>query len=185
VALVPVPKTRARVIETSEGLTVSVPARKNWFMILFLGFWMIGWTFGEVVVIAQLVSGKTPGGAGLFVFAWLGGWTVGGAFAGYAWAWSMFGVERLLLRSRALVVKRDLLGLGREREYDLAHVTNLRAAPVTFNPLDFSSSLQFWGIGGGTVAFDYGAKTFRFGAALDEAEAAQLVQRLKERHAFR
>ena len=33
----------------------------------------------------------------------------------------------------------------------------------------------------GVVAFDYGAKTYRFGYALDDAEANRLVQAIKER----
>ena len=183
--LVPVPKARATINETASGLEIRVPARKNWFLILFLGFWMIGWACGEVFAVFQLASGKTPFGANVFLLAWLGGWTVGGAFAAYVWAWMAVGFEQILLRPDALVVKRNVLGFGNDREYDLAYVSNLRAAPTTFNPFAFSSSLQFWGIGGGTVAFDYGSKTFRFGAALDEAEAQELVQRLRARHAFR
>ena len=54
----------------------------------------------------------------------------------------------------------------------------------SFNPFDFASALQFWGIGGGLIAFDYGAKTFRFGAGVEEAEAQGIVTRLKSRHAF-
>lgn len=34
------------------------------------------------------------------------------------------------------------------------------------------------GIGSGTVAFDYGSKTYRFGERVDEAEAKQIVQEL-------
>jgi hypothetical protein len=38
--------------------------------------------------------------------------------------------------------------------------------------------------GGGTIAFDYGAKTFRFGGGLDEAEASHLIELLKSRYPF-
>jgi hypothetical protein len=44
--------------------------------------------------------------------------------------------------------------------------------------------MRFWGIGGGLIAFDYGAKTFRFGASLDEAEAQDIVKELNRRHKF-
>jgi hypothetical protein len=36
----------------------------------------------------------------------------------------------------------------------------------------------------GTISFDYGAKTFRFGAGLDEAEAHQNITQLKSRYSF-
>jgi hypothetical protein len=32
-----------------------------------------------------------------------------------------------------------------------------------------------------TIAFDYGAKTYRFGAGVDEAEAQAIVDTLRER----
>jgi len=38
-----------------------------------------------------------------------------------------------------------------------------------------------WGTGDGAVAFDYGAKTIRCGAPLDEAEARIVVARLIQR----
>jgi hypothetical protein len=44
--------------------------------------------------------------------------------------------------------------------------------------------MQFWGIGGGPVTFDYGARTFRFGASVDEAEARDIVNQLKAQHSF-
>jgi hypothetical protein len=44
--------------------------------------------------------------------------------------------------------------------------------------------MSFWGIGGGLIAFDYGAKTFRFGASVDESEARDIVSELKAIHAF-
>ena len=51
--------------------------------------------FGWLLV---LFTGETPGFARLFLVGWLGCWTVGGAFTGYAWLWTVFGVERIALR---------------------------------------------------------------------------------------
>ena len=36
-------------------------------------------------------------------------------------------------------------------------------------------------IGGGVIAFDYGARTSRFGAGLDEIEASQAVTAIQKR----
>jgi hypothetical protein len=44
--------------------------------------------------------------------------------------------------------------------------------------------MQFWGIGGGPIAFDYGSQTVRIGSGLDEAEAREIVKELRSRHAF-
>jgi len=60
-------------------------------------------------------------------------------------------------------------------------MVNMRAAPTSFNPWNFTSGLEFWGIAGGAIAFDYGARTFRFGA-VEEAEANQIVQTIRARY---
>jgi len=51
-----------------------------------------------------------------------------------------------------LTIRRDVLALGWTKEYDLAHVSNLRVAPGTWNPYDWTGAMQFWGISGGPVA---------------------------------
>jgi hypothetical protein len=47
--------------------------------------------------------------------------------------------------------------------------------------MDFRSSFGWWLGGNGTVAFDYGARTYRFGRGIDEAEAKQVVAELRPR----
>lgn len=71
--------------------------------------------------------------------------------------------------------------MGRVREYDVQHVRELRVSPMPYNPFDFRSALQFWGVGGGLMAFDYGAATIRFGAGLEEGEAKSIIAKVKSR----
>jgi hypothetical protein len=42
--------------------------------------------------------------------------------------------------------------------------------------------MSLWGTGGSFVAFDYGAKTVRFAASIEEAEASQIVSDLEALH---
>jgi len=160
------------------GLEVAFPAKRNTFIMLFLTAWLGGWAMGAVTAARQLFSGPAREG-GWFLAFWLTGWTVGGAFAIYAWLWMLAGRERVVLRPDALLIRREVFGLGRTHEYELAHVTNIRVSPVISDP--WSQSMRFWGMGGGLIAFDYGAKTFRFASSVDEAEAAQVVSDLKTR----
>ena len=180
-----VPSRRSTIHDSPSGLEIVIPARRNFFTIAFIGFWLIGWACGEVFAIRQLfVVGKSPDFPGLFLLAWLGGWTVGGGFAIYAWLWTVVGKERIILRPGTLATKREVLGFGRSREYDLSHVSNVRISQQSHNPFDFGSGMRSLGIGGGMIAFDYGAKTFRFGASIDEVEAEDIVEELKKRHTF-
>ena len=180
-ALVPVPTSVSRVSETHEGLEIEIPAKRNLFLVAFLSFWLCGWAFGEVSVSRQLLDSKFSESPDLFLIAWLGMWTIGGAFAVYAWTWMLLGKERIVLGSATLAIVRDVAGYKRRKEYDLAHISNLHVAADRMSMFDPSASMQFWGISGGLITFDYGSKTFRVGASLDEAEARTLCQQMVRR----
>lgn len=141
----------------------------------------MGWGFGEVTVVQQLTRGLTRGPPVLFLAVWLALWTAGGAFVIAVIAWSIAGREVISVAGGTLAVRREVLGIGRAWEYDGVHVRNVRVSPAPFDPFDFRASVRFWGLGGGPIAFDYGARTHRFGAGIDEAEAAPIVAAIRER----
>ena len=107
----------------------------------------------------------------------LGFWAVCGVYF-YVLLWMVAGREIVTLRPDVLTVKRDILGFGRLREYDLARATNLHVVSGTDGDGRF-------------LAFDYGAETVRFagsedsGPSVDEAEAQQIVHELKTTGRFR
>jgi len=183
-----IPKARSTVTDGPDGLKISIPAKRNAFAIAFLTFWLVGWGFAEVTTLGRLaiaiMDGEFPGPDHLFLVAWVGGWTVVGAVAIATWAWMLRGRECIVLQAAQLVVRRDVFGLGCAREYDLQHVSNLRITPPTLNPSNPLSAMQFWGMGGGGIAFDYGPRTIRFGASIDEAEGKDIVEHLRSRHRF-
>jgi hypothetical protein len=180
-ARVVVPTAKASVFDTPAGLVINIPSAKNLILILFVGFWLCGWLFGEVSVIRELAKGKTAAGISLFMVGWLGAWTVGGGAAIYFWLWNAAGHEIVSLTPTSLAIRRDILGFGRSKEYDLPSIKNLRITPTLANT-NFNFPAQ--SLTAGTMAFDYGAKTFRFGGDLDEAEASHLIELLKSRYPF-
>ena len=176
---------RARLREEVEALRIDIPLPRNWLLLLFVPVWLIGWAMGLISVGSGVVAALAQGRmSGLFLIAWLVLWLAGGVFISYAWLLNLIGREVVRIDRSKLVLRSEIGGLGRSREFDLTHVRDLRATPAPFNPRDFKSTFQFWGIGGGSIAFDYGAKTERFGAGLDEAKAKQLVLHLKQRFSF-
>jgi hypothetical protein len=173
-------EARATFEDGPGGLQVTIPGARRRFLTLFLLVWLGGWFFGERSALDQLTSGTTSEGRG-FLVLWLIGWTLGGVAVAYLILWTTLGHERLILRPDALVLRREVLGVGRSREYDIRHVKDLRVA-TSPGAFDYRHSLQFWGLGGGRVAFDYGARTVYFASAIDEAEAKLLVDRLRSRN---
>jgi hypothetical protein len=179
------PASRASIEDMGDGLEVSIPARKNWFLILFLGAWLGGWFFGEASAIRELMSDDAKDfGARGFLGFWLVAWTVGGLAAASAWLWNFAGIERTRFRSDAVVVRREVLGLGFTREYDAGHIRNLRVAGDPMSITDWRSRFQATGLLGGTIAFDYGSSTVRFALGLEEAEASQIVSQVRSRFLF-
>lgn len=174
--------SRITITDTSQGLRIVIPYSRSWFVIFFLGFWICGWAVAEYMVSSQFLKGDAPPEGEWFMLAWFGVWTVGGLFAIYALLWQIMGKEIVTVHGQAFRTRHDIGGFGFNKDYDLVQMRDLRATQVGFNPLDISSSLQLWGIGGGVIAFEYGARTYRFGAGLDEAEAKQVVTAIKQRY---
>ena len=178
------PGPRFKVETTLDGTRVVIPARRNWFLVLFIGFWLCGWLFGEVTVAATLLAGLTSGSGefpSLFLVAWLGAWTVGGGFAFFMWLWNVMGREVITLERGELVTSRQVGPIGLPKRYDLSHVRNARvAAAPTRSARSPYRGFGWPGFGGEhvAIAFDYGARTFHFGADLDEAEADYLLDLL-------
>lgn len=75
--------------------------------------------------------------------------------------------QRSIIIRRKIIIGNIVLPTAPSKEYLMEHVKSLRVWPA----LRWS--------GGGTLAFDYGARTVRFGAGIDDAEARQILERLK------
>ena len=168
---------RARLHDTIDGLEIVIPAKTHIFTAFFL-FWLGGWGWGEVTVVRDLINGSRNAAFEVF---WLGGWTLGGVFAAYVVLWNLFGRERITLSGDALIVRREVLGVGRVREYSLDHVRALRLSPPVLGsrgpgPFPLASNAL--------IAFDYGASTVRFGLSIDEPEASGIIERMRRRHRF-
>jgi hypothetical protein len=78
-----------------------------------------------------------------------------------------------------LSIRHDILGRGWEKRYRISKIENFRAAGHFGSMMSWRGNMAYWGITGGTVAFDYEGKTKRFGINLKEAEASQLVVHMK------
>jgi hypothetical protein len=181
VSVVPVPGMRTSIEERPEGLRFIIPAPRQVYALFFYPVWLVFWALGEGFAITEL--SKVPFGMNNFLLLWLTMWTLGGASTLFTWLWMLAGQERVTLEPSVLRHRRELFGIGLCREYDLSRIRRLRVAPQPrVRPL--GSRRAYLGLTGGVVAFDYGARTVRFGASLDEPEGRMIVQRLKERYGF-
>ena len=174
---------RHTVDDLGDTFRINIPSRKQWFLILFMGFWLIGWIVGEVSVSGIFFGGQSSGVPDYFLLVWLGGWTVGGAWVIYILAWLLFGKEIIEVTNQAIITNRVVLGLGFPKEYSIEHIKALRVSQnVNTNDMyGWSRTGRLIGLSGGFIAFDYGSKTINFGSGIDEAEAKQILTKITQR----
>lgn len=170
----------AQVVENEGELRVSMPPRRHWFIVGFLLVWLCGWAAGEAGVMAMLISGKTAGAPTRLLAAWLALWSVGGGLAVIYLLWVFWGREVVIFRQNRLVLVRKMGRFETRTEYDLARVRNFRCAAWTYHSNDVLGKMGRFA-GSGTLIFDYGSTSCRFGAGLAEAEAHELVEVFRQR----
>jgi hypothetical protein len=160
-----------RTTVVSANGRVEVIIRAPWIgvAIFFLPVWLAGWAFGEYHVGIEIIQGK----ATLLEYIWFVGWSAGGIGALYSLMWMLVGRERVAIDGLTLSIRDELGPLGRAKRFDANKVHNLRCSPVLVTSPTATPP--------GTIAFEYGPKTYRFGSGIGEAEANDLVRVLKER----
>ena len=174
---------RATVTDDPEGLRITIPARRHWGLIVFLGIWLCGWAGVGIVVWLAFVRQAGYWGARAFVLAWLLIWAMSGLAVGYVWIWTVSGSEVLLIGGASLAVTRRTWVTSRTKQFPMAEIGHLRVDPMPLYPFfdwwRFPASL--WAVIGGHIRFDYAARTYRLGRGIDDAEAKMVVSRILER----
>ena len=115
----------ARFIEERvEGIEqLRIPMRRNWFVLLFVGFWIVMWTFGGIVAIVQVIQHFE-----LFLIVWLAMWALGWCFAAVTIATQIAGSEIIRVVGRDLEISVGAGKLRRRRLYRGDQVRNLRSS---------------------------------------------------------
>jgi hypothetical protein len=177
---------KATIKETQNTLEIRIPSAKNWMALIFLPIWLCGWGFGLVSVLKATFSGQIvvaePGSnfpPALFVLIWLTLWTAGGLFAGYIWWRMAFGAETLKIGATSISMGRSMSWFERERSFDAQHIWRLRTVPIPAFSIFENRANLWWG--SPSLAFDYGSRTVRFGAGIDEAEAYQILELVQKK----
>jgi hypothetical protein len=151
-----------------SSVTVYVP--RLHYMVLALVFGFLGIVY-FIYISSELMFLRTDSALmtfSTFVLAWVFLWAI------YMLVLAMAGREVIEVSQQSIVIRRKIiigntiLPTAPPKEYPMEHIKNLRTWPA----LRWS--------GGGALAFDYGAKTVRFAAGIDDAEARQILERLKD-----
>ncbi|MGY2733051.1 hypothetical protein ACVWYO_000725 [Sphingomonas sp. UYP23] len=174
------PRGLRHTVETIDGVErLRIPIRRQWFMVLFLPLWLVGWGFGWFSAAMQISQHFDT-----FLAVWLCAWTVGGIFAGGILFGQLFGAELVSVVGRDLQVQvgvGPLKRIWRYRGDRIEHLIGWTAVEDMFGMR--SMQRPFWlRPKSGAVKFDYGADSVFLAPGVDEPEgrviAAWLAKRL-------
>lgn len=169
---------RAIIEDNFDSVRITIPSKRNYFITLFMCVWLFGWFFGETTAIRTVLD-STNRGADMFMIVWLAAWTMGGLFALKTIYWQLMGKECIEIGKGVLIMKRQGDPLSKTTFYDLNSCESFRVQNDQINS-GFGSYNTLRSLNGriGTIAFDYGMKTIRFGESIDEAEGKYLLNLL-------
>jgi hypothetical protein len=153
---------RSRVTASSNRIEIVIPVPRAWGPILILPVFVAIWMS---IGFRQALSN------GAYFFFLLGAIACLGTL--FRLFWHLAGRERIVIDASGLLTRQEIGPFGRTRRFDTGEIRNLRCSPILMNRNHL--------IDPGTIAFDYGAKTYRIGGGIDEAEANDLIRQLKER----
>lgn len=189
---------RVSIEDLGMSTLVSIPARKNWITLIFLGVWLTGWLLGELFALGVLISsvgsflfrifnipvfdifefdsGIGSAFAGSFILVWLTIWTVGGYAAVRTFLWQLAGREVVEVSRTNIKLSRPIFGLGRVKEYQATEIVDLRLLSG-----DERSGKK--GMAGpNQLAFDYEFDTVEFGGGLTVREAEAILEEITKRY---
>ncbi len=175
---------RATIGKEGNSLYISIPTRKNWFGILFLGAWLGCWYVGETSAIDQVFTKGSESFESLFLVFWLVGWTVGGILFIAVFLWKIGGRETISIDDGEMTIGKEIFGIGNYKTYRISDIKYL-----TLNPRQDTDQ---WGqtrarnlFKSGLIEFDYGLGTIKLASNIDMAEARHLIEILKSNPNFK
>ncbi len=175
--------------DLGDKLVVSISSARHWFIVFFLAFFLILVVIGELAFSAIIITNRNhPDWFSIgFMIVIMIGWAVGGGFMIYQLAWQISGKEVVEVTVENITISRVALGFRSQKEYSATHVKELRASSSNMNlnhPMFWWAYYSYYPLFHtmiGSLAFDYGAKTFRFGMSVDEAEAKQIIAEIQQK----
>ena len=169
-------KNRIRKDIGREGVVLTIPARRNFFLLGFLAFWLAGWTVGGLFAIGSLIGEWDKEGPQWFLLFWLGGWAFGWLMAARILVTNLIGQERLLITNQGIIQELRIAFYSRSHAYQARSIKRLAwqadGGQQTTIPLFSDKRL-------GAVQFHYGTETIILARGTDSAEGAFVIETMQ------
>lgn len=185
---------RFSIQEVENGVQVTLPSKKNVFSLIWTGFIMLLWLnmAGAVLniegtsigVATGLIGDEPPPPDGMIGFSFMLLLLIFpilaiGVILVFNFLWQIAGREIILSNPQTLTIIRKIFRWKKSREYSSELVKDLC---VNYRETGYPPLRPFQMLLGRytMIAFDYGAKTYRFGFNIEEAEAKQMIAAIQK-----
>ena len=173
-------KPRFQELKHGSQYRVTIPARKNWFIVVFLSIWLFVWTIGGGAIVSTIIY--TPNEESLFLLVWSIGWAIGWIFAVVVLIWQIFGHEEIRFDKLGLKVKKIAIFEFWGKDFSAAHIENFQLHPnagaSVFGLMESRNIIGLW-FGQPSIKFAYGARDVNICMGLDQAEARHILDNVK------
>ncbi len=141
----------------------------------------MAWVYGEIVIIGRLFSNEEQN-PDAFIVIFACGWTLSGMLAMFVWLWNNKGRELIRINDDELKRSREYVWFSRSKIYQTAYISKLRISDLSPTSLEMGGGMEFWGLTGGSICFDYKSSLGKIGLGIDEAEAGRIIEVIKARY---
>ena len=95
-------------------------------------------------IVSGLFGKGFNGAPILFMLVWFTFWTIGGAFAIYAFFWQLMGKEEIEITKSSITISQVIAQFRRSKKYNANHIKDLRTSPMGINEMfGWSRSMAF------------------------------------------
>jgi hypothetical protein len=143
------------------------------FLYLFL------WTICGIIVFSQYLLITDPNSKAM-VIVWIGFWVYFEYKIFKAYMWRKYGKEKIKIRDGKIFYKKDVLGKGKIKNYDIDFIKDFRIIEKKADSFFDNLNNSYWIVAGERLAFDYYGKEITFGIQLDENDAKALYNKIKK-----
>ena len=164
---------RISIKHTENELSIVILSLINKVKNRFLLLWFLLWSISGLTVLSQYFMMTDPN-TKTAIIVWMGFWTYFEYKIFHAYLWRRSGKEKIKINDKKLLYKRDVLGRGKIKMYDIDFIKDIRLIEPKEDSFFENINNSYWVIGGEKLAFDYYGKEIKLGLQLDETDAKAL-----------
>lgn len=162
--------SQASIQQDFNGLTISIPQKINYFIVLFTCLWLIAWAYFEYNAVINFINSNYQ--LDSFYSVWLLIWTAGGISTIKSLVKMLFDKERLTIKDQQLIIKHSTMSLDKAQ-----NIATHQISEIKLNAFDGHIDQQPLG----KILILHADQTSSFAESISKDEALHLIQIINQK----